>query len=89
MKLVAVAIFDSAAAAFQRPWFVPHAPMAVRAFQDEATRQESEIAKHPADYVLFELGTFDEESGKMENLASPRQLVRAIDLAEVRNGKSR
>lgn len=80
MKLVVVAIFDSAAAAFQRPFFVPQVGMAMRAFSDEVSRDGSEMNRHPGDYTLFELGTFDEDFGKMENVDSPRQVLRGIDI---------
>lgn len=82
MKLVMVSVRDSALDAFMRPFFVPTTGAAVRAFSDEVRRKDSEMYRHPADYVLFELGSFDEESGRVENLDSPRQLVRGIDIGE-------
>lgn len=82
MILLVCSVRDSALDAFMRPIFVPTAGMAVRSFQDEVKNPDSPMAKHPEDYALFELGTFDEESGKLVNLPSPRQLVRGSDVKE-------
>lgn len=82
MRLVVVAVRDSAVDAFMRPFFVPSTGMAVRSFRDEVARSESEMFRHPADYELFQLAEFDEETGKFENLASPRSLIRGADCKE-------
>lgn len=84
MILIACAVRDSAVDAFMRPFHVPSTGMAVRSFRDEVNNPESPMHKHPEDFELFELGTFDEESGKMDNLSSPRSLARAKDFKEVR-----
>lgn len=75
-----MAIRDSAVDAFTRPFPVNHIGQAMRGFTDEVNRTDSEMNKHPSDYELFELGTFDEETGKFENLESPRSLARAKDV---------
>lgn len=82
MIYVVMSIRDNAVAAFNRPFFVQHVGMAVRSFKDEVNSAESPMAKHPEDFLLFELGTFDEETGKMQNLEAPRQVMRAIDVKE-------
>lgn len=84
-KTVVCAVRDSAVDAFSRPFFVPSTAMAVRSFRDEVLNSESPVHKHPADYVLYELGVFDEELGRFENLEAPRQLIRAQDIKEVSN----
>jgi len=82
MLLVVCAIRDSAVAAYSRPFVVPAVGMAVRGFGDEVSRQDSEMFKHPSDYELFEIGTFDEESGKMVSYDHPRSLARGADYAK-------
>lgn len=82
MKLVVVAVRDSAVDAFMRPFLVPTTGMAVRSFHDEVARVESDMHKHPEDYELFELGEFEEETGRFSNLPSPRSLSRAVDIKE-------
>lgn len=82
MKLIVCSVRDSAVDAFMRPFCVNTIGQAVRGFSDEAMNKESEIHKHARDYELFQLGTFDEESGKFENLAAPRSLARAVEFKE-------
>lgn len=82
MKLIAVAVRDSAVDAFMRPFFVPSTAFGVRSFGDAVKDPQSPMATSPQDYALFELGSFDEETGRFENVESPRQLVRAQDIKE-------
>lgn len=80
MVLVVVSVRDSAVDAYSRPFYVPTIGMAVRSFQDEVNNPESPMYKHPADYTLFELATFDEDTGKFHNLDVPRQVMRGVDV---------
>lgn len=82
MKLKIFSIRDSAMDAYARPFFVPSVAMAARGFRDEANRAEGEICKHPEDYELFELGEFDEDTGRFTNLDVPRSVVRGVDCKE-------
>ncbi|QXP08171.1 MAG: nonstructural protein [Arizlama microvirus] len=79
MIQIVVSIRDSAVNAFMRPWFVPAVGAAVRSFADEAVRADGDIVKHPADYELFELGTFDDSTARFTMLAEPRSLARGAD----------
>lgn len=85
MKQVIVSVKDTAAQAFGRPVFVPAVPVAVRSFRDEVNRKDSseDLAKHPEDFELYELGTFDDATGVVEVLPVPRMIARAKDLQEV------
>lgn len=82
MQLIVVAVRDSAVDAFMRPFFVPSTGMAIRSFRDEVNRADSEMAKHPQDYELFQLGMFDEDTGRFSNAEAPRSLIRGADCKE-------
>lgn len=77
MKLFAVSIHDAAAGSFHAPLFFPALGMAERWFKDEcnSSNPDSALAKHPSDYVLYLLGTFDTEDGDLVR-ETPRQLFR-------------
>lgn len=81
MRTVIVSVRDSAVAAFGRPAFVPSSAAAVRSFKDEVNRKDAnnEMNKHPSDFILFELGFFDEQSGKFDMHPEPLQLLRGQD----------
>lgn len=84
MKLTVCGVRDSAMDAFMRPFFVPTTAVAVRLFRDDVNKPDSQMHGHESDYELFELGVFDDETGKFGNLDSPRSLVRGSDIKEVR-----
>ena len=80
MKLVIVAVYDSAVSAFMRPFFVPHQGHAVRSFTDEINSKEpNALAAHPDDYSLFRLGVFDEDTGNFEE-NDPQCIARGKDV---------
>ena len=84
MFQVVVSVKDLAAQAFGRPVFVPTAGVAIRSFRDEVNREASDndIFRHPADYELYQIGTFDDSTGLVEALQPPKLLSRALDLSE-------
>lgn len=64
--LIVVTIHDAALGAFMRPWFAQSAGQARRMFGDEVARPESDLHKHPADYSLYQIGTFDDDSAELK-----------------------
>ena len=76
MLLLVCAVKDSAADAFGRPFFVPTIGLAMRSFIDEVNNRESPFNAHPDDYTLFEIGDFDDNSGALVSLKTPRLLMR-------------
>jgi len=87
MQLIVVSVFDNAAAAYGRPVFVAARGQAVRSFTDEIQRTDAsnEMAKHPEDFELYELGVFDDSTGRFSAQSDPTLLVRGKDLAIVRS----
>lgn len=83
MKMIIVAVRDSAIDAFMRPFFVPSVAAAVRSFGDEVNRSGSEMAAHPEDYELFELGNWFDADASFEVLPKPRSVSRAVDFVSV------
>lgn len=83
MIQVIVSVKDTAAQAFGRPVFVPTAAVAVRSFRDEVNRKDSteDMAKHPDDFELYQLGEFDDSTGVI-SVSEPRLVARAKDLKE-------
>lgn len=76
------AIRDAKTEAFMRPFFVPTNGVAIRSFSDEVNNRESELAKHPEDYALFELGVFDDSNGSFDLLEQPKSLGLALEFVK-------
>lgn len=53
-------IYDAAAQAHMRPFFLPSDGQAIRAFSDLALDAEHEVGRHPEDYSLCRIGTFND-----------------------------
>lgn len=66
MKHLIVSIFDKATEAYMRPFTAQAEGQAVRMFEDEVLRPESEMHRHPEDYALFKIGKFDDNTGTIE-----------------------
>lgn len=80
MKLNAYTIYDVASGVYMRPFFSQADGQALRGFKDIATDADHEIGKHPEDYTLFRIGTFNDTTGKMageelEKLATGLEMV--------------
>lgn len=86
MKQVIISVKDTAAQAFGRPIFVPAIPVALRGFRDEVNRSDStdDLARHPDDFELYEIGSFDDATGIIE-VIEPRLVARAKDLKDVQS----
>lgn len=77
MIQIIVSVKDRAADAFGRPFFVPSAGVAIRSFSDEVNRDhaENQMFHHSDDFDLFELGTYDDNTGIIECHNQPKLLT--------------
>lgn len=73
-------VFDSRTLAYLPPFFLQSAPQAERAIGDCVNDPKHEFGKHPEDYTLFALGTFDDLKGSFELLATPAPVAKCIEL---------
>lgn len=64
-------IYDSKAEAYMSPWFVDKDGQALREFQDAVQNRDTPFNKHPEDYTLFKIGTYDQNTGKLSSLDTP------------------
>lgn len=84
MILRCFAIFDRVAGFYAAPFYLASKGEAIRAFSDLAMDPNTAIFRHPGDYALFELGVFDNETGRSEFLAVPEHLANAGQVAALR-----
>lgn len=76
MLLRGYTIYDNKALQYHSPWFAASDGAAVRSFQDLVNDANTSISRHPGDYSLFFVGTYDDNKG----LFAPVQpLVHVID----------
>lgn len=68
MILKVFSLFDSKSKSYGNPFFMNSAGAAVRAFSDLINGVDSLPAKHPGDFVLYEIGSFDDGSAVLTSI---------------------
>lgn len=79
MKMLVFSVLDKAIQAFNTPFYARTAAEAIRSFGGLANDPKSNVAQHPADFVLYLLGEYDDNTGLFE-CAEPRRVVGANEL---------
>lgn len=78
MKLI-FSVYDSAAKFYSDPFFALTKGQALRDFVRAANDKNTYLNLAPADYTLFQLGSFDELTGKVDMELTPVALGKAIE----------
>lgn len=73
-------IRDSKAEASLLPFCMRSRGEVTRAFGDACKKNDgSPLASHPEDYILFEIGTFDEQTGLVDAYKAPVSVCMGAD----------
>lgn len=72
-------IRDSKIDAFMRPFFAQTTQEGMRIWEDSINQGDTGFSRHPEDYCLFELGTFDPYTGSIEAYIQPKSLGLAAE----------
>lgn len=73
-------VYDSKAEAYLQPFYARTNGEAMRSFTDAANQKDHNFSRFAADFTLFCIGEFDENSGTLHSLKAPESLAKAIDL---------
>lgn len=79
MKLVVAAIYDSKSECYSQPNFLTTRGQGERAMLEAVANPDSNLAKYPADFTFFELGTYDDSTGQFQNHNAPINLGTALE----------
>lgn len=71
-------IFDSKTEAYLRPFYGMTNGEAERTFSDTVNDPGSMFNKHPSDFTLFEIGSYDDSNGLVEAIP-PHSLGNALN----------
>lgn len=80
MILKAYSIFDSKALIYNPPFFQATDGLATRMFMDLANDANTSIGRHPSDYILYCVGTYDDGTGRLDAISPVSHVVDAIAL---------
>ncbi|AXH73206.1 MAG: nonstructural protein [Microviridae sp.] len=56
-------VYDNKSTVFANPFVSQNTATALRDFQTAATDPQSNLSQYPEDFILFEIGSFDEDKG--------------------------
>lgn len=79
MKLKIFAVYDSKVAAYMQPFFMRTTGEALRAWGTTAADTSTQFNKYPGDFSLFEIGSFNEETGEVKALPARINLGTALE----------
>lgn len=68
-------VFDSKSDVFMPPFFCKSIGEAERIVTDLVRNKEHQFYRYSTDFLLFELGTYDDSIGQFENLVAPKSLA--------------
>lgn len=77
--MMMLSVRDVKADTFSPPFGASNLGSGLRSFQDVVQSPQSSINRHPEDYQLYELGQFDEQTGKFTIHPQPVFLANATD----------
>lgn len=80
MISVMFSIYDQKAKMFNRPYFQMNRDIAIRNATALVRDPNMDMSKFPQDFILYELGSFDDNSGKFDLHVVPEVVVEFIKL---------
>ncbi|QCQ84574.1 nonstructural protein [Blackfly microvirus SF02] len=72
-------VHDKAAGAFLPPFFQRAKGEAIRAFEAAVKDPAHQFHQHATDYVMYELGSFDDQTGLLDT-AEPLRVISGIEI---------
>lgn len=78
MIIRAYSVYDRKSLIYNPPFYAPTDGAAVRIVQDAANDPNSQLGRHPVDYVLFCVGDYDDQKGL---LLAQTPLQHVMDIA--------
>lgn len=76
-------IFDKVSKVYNKPFSLLNDQVAIRAAQDLMAGGDTDIALHPADFIMFKLGTYDDTTAQYKADKQLTTIVRFHELPPV------
>lgn len=73
-------IYDSKSETYSAPTANPARGQAIRAFSDGVNGGQGVLADHPGDFTMFEIGTFDPQTGEINLYEAKETVANGLDL---------
>lgn len=83
MKVNVYSIYDRKAVTYGLPFFQPTDGSAIRSVQEIANDMNTTVGRHPTDFALFCIGTYDDQLGLMQPEVPLRHVIDAAALVQL------
>lgn len=83
MKLNVYTLFDTKALIFNTPFFTSNHGVARRMCADVVADPNTTVGRHPADYVLYCLGSYDDNLGAFDLLEIREHVLDCVSLVGI------
>lgn len=80
MLLRAYTLHDVKALTYSPPFFQPNHALAIRMLSDLVTDTNTSVGRHPADFKMYCIGSYDDAKGQMTPLDIPEHIQDAVAL---------
>ena len=67
MNMLMFSIFDDKASIYSRPFYALTVGEAIRTFTDAINTPDSPYNRHPEDYTLYSVGTFNDQDAEVQD----------------------
>lgn len=78
MDKIIVSIYDRKAEYYLPIWLTENIETAKRQFLNLVNDSETLINKNPEDYIMFQVGVFDDRSGKVTELIHHKEIINGL-----------
>lgn len=82
MRLFAYSVLDKKAATYGTPFFTSHTAHAVRMVQQAANDATTSLGRYPADFALYEIGYFDDQSAELVPIGQIKFVCELVSLVD-------
>ncbi len=82
MKQEIFSIYDTKADAYLPPFFTQNKHTALRSFSDAVNDLNTDLSKHAGDFVLFQVGSWDDQGGILTPLPANINLGVGIEFQQ-------
>lgn len=83
MKHEMYVVFDKKSQIYNKPFYFINHAVAVRAARELLLDTTSEITRHPEDFAMFHVGTYDDETAEIQVAKIQDIIVRFHELAAI------
>lgn len=80
MNLYAYTVYDRKALQYHAPFFAVADGAAVRSFMDLANDLQTNVGRHPGDYVLYRCGAYNDLNGELLSVGALVHIADALSL---------